>query len=77
MGKYPLNEIEQNIQPSDFPKDSIWHDLVNYCGPASVVSLDKYKQNVSDQLAIRDYSGFIRKAQDRVFKKNVLSETPR
>ena len=74
--KYELTEIEQDIQAYDFPDDSIWHELVKYCGPASVVILAKYKENVSGQLAIRDYSGFVRKANDRSFRKSVSHETP-
>ena len=76
MEKYPLNEIETDIQPEDFHPESIWHDLVKYCGPASIVILAKYKEQVSDHLAIRDYSGFTRKAQDRIFRKSVSHRTP-
>ena len=76
MEKYPLTEIEADIQPEDFDAQSVWHDLVKYCGPASVVILAKYKENVSDHLAIRDYSGFTRKAQSRMFRKNFSHRTP-
>lgn len=75
MGKYLLTEIEADIQHEDFPKDSIWHDLVKYCGPASVIIMAKYKEKVSEKLTIRDYSGFIRRAQDRKFRKSVSRGT--
>jgi len=70
MDKYELTEIESDIQSEDFPADSIWHELVKYCGPASVVILAKYREKVSERLPIREYAGFIRKAQDRNFKKS-------
>jgi len=67
MDKYELTEVEQDIQATDFPADSVWYELVKYCGPSALIILAKYNQNVSGDLAIRDYSGFIRRAQDRRF----------
>ena len=75
MDKYELNEVEQDIQATDFPEGSVWHELIKYCGPASVVILAKYNQTVSGDLSIRDYSGFVRKAQDRDFRKSVSRGT--
>jgi len=75
MDKYELTEVERDIQATDFPLDSIWHELVKYCGPAALIILAKYNQNVSGDLAIRDYSGFVRKAQDRSFRSIVSHGT--
>ena len=70
MDKYELTEIEQDIQATDFSSDSIWHELVKYCGPASVVILAKYRERKGERLPIREYAGFVRKAQDRNFRKS-------
>jgi len=66
---YPLNDIEADIRPEDFPPDSVWCELVKYCGPAALIILAKYKNNVSGQLSIRDYEGFIRGARHRHFSE--------
>ena len=69
MKDYPLTEIEADIKPEDFQADSLWYELVKYCGPASVVILAKYRAKVGERLFIRQHSGFVRKANNRKFER--------
>ncbi len=71
MDSYSLTEIEKDIQPEDFPPESVWHRLVKYCGPAALMILAEYREQVGERLPIRKKSGFTRKAEDRAFKRKV------
>jgi hypothetical protein len=69
---YPLNEIEKDIQPEDFPENSIWREIVKECGPAVLILLAKHREQVSDRLNLRDYASVTRKAQQRHFAKQAI-----
>jgi len=71
-----LNEIEKDIQPSDFPRGSIWRAMVEQCGPRGVILLARYRANVSERLTLRDYGSLTRKAQARKFERDQEENKP-
>ena len=67
---YPLTDLEKDIRPEDFKETSIYHKLVKHCGPASVVILAEYFENVGRQLTLRDKSSVTRNAYKRQIMRN-------